>query len=79
MKFTRYVFPVKQAAVMESMQDEKVTVTLTWAEINLLEAAIRVAKASGDLAAYYRELRSIETALSVATADLFVKAADKAA
>lgn len=70
---------VKYDAVRTEMADRKVEVALTWAEINLLQAAIRVAQATGDMAEHYIDLRSIDTALAVATVDLFAEALRKAA
>jgi len=70
---------VKYDAVRTEMATRTTDISLTWEEINLMHAAIRVAMATGDMAEHYVALRSIDTALSIATVDFFAETLRKAA
>jgi hypothetical protein len=70
---------VREDAVRMDMAQREVNVSLTWEQINLLEAAIRVAQSTGDMAEHYAALRTIDTTLAVATVDLFAEAIRRSA
>ena len=70
---------VREDAIRTDMAQREVNVSLTWEQINLLEAAIRVAQSTGDMAEHYADLRTIDTTLAVASVDLFAEAIGRSA